>query len=46
MVTVIRISGKACDVFGAIKQMAQKAGNLTIGEIVRLRQIKKEESKW
>ena len=34
---VIRITGKARDVFACLEQMAKKAGKLTLGEIVRLR---------
>ena len=41
MTQIIRISGKARDVFGIIRQVAQKAGKLTIGELVR--QIKEKE---
>lgn len=42
MVLIIRLSGKARAVFGAITTMAEKAGKkLTIGEIVRLSQIQK-----
>lgn len=36
MTLVIRITGKAKDVFATIKLMAEKAGKLTLGEIVRL----------
>ena len=41
MVTVIRISGKAKDVFARIKLMADKAGKLTLGEIARLSGLKR-----
>jgi hypothetical protein len=34
---VIRIVGKASKVFDAIKFLADKAGKLTIGELVRLK---------
>ena len=34
---VIRITGKAKTVFAVIRTMAQKAGKLTLGEIVRLK---------
>lgn len=37
MVTVIRITSKARTVFAVVKLMAEKAGRLTIGEIVRLK---------
>ena len=37
MELVIKITGKARDVFACIKQMAEKAGKLTIGETVRIR---------
>ncbi len=38
---VIRIAGKAKTVFGVLKLAAEKAGKLTIGEIVRLKTISK-----
>jgi len=34
---VIRVTGQAKDVFGAIKQLAEKSGKLTIGEIAKQR---------
>jgi len=37
MIAVIRITGKARDVFTAIRVIAHKAGKLTISEIVRLK---------
>ena len=40
MTIVIRIIGKASDVFDAIKLMAEKAPKLTLGEIERLNKIK------
>lgn len=38
MVQVIRMVGKAKVVFPKINQMAEKAGNLTLAEIVRLKE--------
>lgn len=37
---VIRITGKAHDVFACIEWMAEKAGKLTIGDIIKERRIK------
>lgn len=34
---VIRIVGRACQVFDAIKLLADKAGKLTLGELVKLK---------
>lgn len=34
---VIQITGKAKTVFDTIRLMAEKAGSLTIGEIIRLK---------
>ena len=33
---ILRISGKAWQVFAALALMAEKAGQLTLGEIIRL----------
>lgn len=35
--TIIKIQGKAREVFAHIKLMAEKAGKLTLGEIAKLR---------
>ena len=43
MIPVIRITGKAKDVFSCIRLMAEKAKELTMGEIVRLKKQPKEE---
>ncbi len=37
MSPIIRITGKARTVFAVLKLMAELAGNLTIGEIMRLK---------
>lgn len=45
MEIVVRVSGRAKDVFPAIKQMAMIAGDkLTIGEIVRIKGGDKDET--
>jgi len=43
MLQIIKITGKAKDVFACLTKMASQAAELTIGEIARL---KKGESKW
>ena len=37
MITVIRMEGKAADVFAAFKRLAEQNPNLTIGELAWIR---------